>query len=205
MANYFKPGEIVVIKGIDLGGKLASIVPSRIVEDSELRTVLYTCEGTPVIGWNPLLERIDDPGWQIDIKPKKWLHTDFVAIHYPDRMYSVWPMWKMPEGKFQCWYVNIEMPMKRTVEGFEITDLELDVVIRPDLTWYWKDEDEFARLIELGYFSEKLAAEIRQTGLDAVACLESRSEPFNEPWPEWHPDPEWVTPDVIDPCSVKLD
>lgn len=65
--------------------------------------------------------------------------------------------------------------------GFETRDLELDVVIRPDLTWYWKDEADYERLTELGYFSPELSNDIRQAGLGAITRLESREEPFNEP------------------------
>jgi protein associated with RNAse G/E len=101
----------------------------------------------------------------------------------------------MPERQFQCWYVNIGKPLKRTAEGFETTDLALDVVIRPDFTWYWKDEDEFAKLIEMGYYSEEFAAEIRNVGLAAIEQLESRSTPFDESWPDWSPPSNWNVPE----------
>jgi hypothetical protein len=35
-------------------------------------------------------------------------------------------------------------------DRFDTTDRALDVVVGPDGRWRWKDEDDFARAIELG-------------------------------------------------------
>ncbi len=196
MTEYFKTGEVVLLTGVDLMGNTCFKSPVRVVEDSVEQTVLYTAEGTPILGRPNLIDRVLNPKIGIDMSPKKWRDTEFVSITYPNQMYSIWAMWKMPERKFQCWYVNIEIPQNRTTTGFEVSDLELDVVVRPDLTWHWKDEDEFAQLTELGYFSAELAAEIRQAGLDAIALLESGLEPFNQSWSEWRPDENWGVPEL---------
>lgn len=196
MTDCFIPGEIIQLTGVDLMGNTCFKSPVRVVEDSAERTVLYTAEGTPIRGRPNLIDRVLNPEIEIDMSPKKWRDTEFVSITYPNQMYSIWAMWKIPERKFQCWYVNIEIPQKRIITGFEVSDLELDVVVRPDLTWYWKDEAEFAQLTELGYFSTELAAEIRQAGLDAISQLESGLEPFNQPWPEWRPDENWTVPEL---------
>ncbi|MDG0867675.1 DUF402 domain-containing protein [Candidatus Lucifugimonas marina] len=196
MTEYFKTGEVVLLTGVDLMGNTCFKSPVRVVEDSVEQTVLYTAEGTPILGRPNLIDRVLNPKIGIDMSPKKWRDTEFVSITYPNQMYSIWAMWKMPERKFQCWYVNIEIPQKRTTTGFEVSDLELDVVVRPDLTWHWKDEDEFAQLTELGYFSAELAAEIRQAGLDAIALLESGLEPFNQSWSEWRPDENLGVPEL---------
>jgi hypothetical protein len=194
--NFHESGEIVLLRGADHTGELDSLCHVRVVEDTADRTILYTAEGTPLRGrWN-LMDRAFDSSVPIALSPRKWRTTDFISITYPGEMYSIWAMWKMPERKFQCWYVNIELPLKRTADGFDTGDLTLDVVVRPDLTWYWKDEEDFAKLTGFGYYSPDLAAEIRQAGLDAIARLESGLEPFNEPWQDWRPDVSWDLPEL---------
>jgi hypothetical protein len=110
---------------------------------------------------------------------------------YPEVPYSIWLLWDVPQWSFVGWYANLEWPFKRTVQGFDIQDHELDVVIRLDLTWYWKDEDHLDAAVEGGVFSPEMAAGIRNAGEKAIPQLERRAPPFNEPWPEWRPDPNW--------------
>jgi len=201
LVDYFLPGEVVMLRGIDQKDQVDFLCPNRVVEDSAERTVLYTAVGSPLKGrWN-LMDRVLDPTMPINLSPKEWRDTDFISVSYPGEMYSIWAMWKMPERRFQCWYINIESPMKRTKNGFDTEDLTLDVVVRPDLSWYWKDEDDFEKLVNLGYYSEELAADIRQAGLDAISRLESGSEPFSEPWPDWFPDASWGVPEY--PVSLE--
>ena len=124
MTEYFKPSDIVVLRGIEHDGELEMLISTRVVEDSEQRTFLYVSDGAPMRGGgHRLMARVRDPGVAIQLTPENWRGTEFVSIHYPDRMYSVWAMWKMPERKFQCWYVNIEPPLKRTADGFDMTEL----------------------------------------------------------------------------------
>ena len=40
-------------------------------------------------------------------------------------------------------------------------------------------------------FSEQMAIEIRHAGEAAIKRLERREPPFNEPWLDWRPDPDW--------------
>lgn len=73
-------------------------------------------------------------------------------------------------------------------------DLTLDVVIESDGTWKWKDQDELEALVEFGAIDAKKAAEIKSAGIAAIHLLEANEPPFNEPWGEWKPNPEWSTP-----------
>lgn len=195
MDRYFGRGEVVQLRGLDIDDQLEFQAAVRVVEDGPNRTVLYTPVGTPMRGRGRLVDRVLDPSVPIDLSPLKWQKTEFVGIYYPDSNYSVWVMWKMPERVFQCWYVNIESPIKRFDLGFVTTDLTLDVVVRPDLSWYWKDEDELKTLVDVGYYSGQLADEIRSGGLAAIDRLKAGQEPFSEQWQDWQPDPAWKVPE----------
>ena len=55
----------------------------------------------------------------------------------------------LESGEQWGWYVNFQEPYRRTERGIETMDLALDIIAEPDRSsWRWKDEDEFALLIE---------------------------------------------------------
>jgi predicted RNA-binding protein associated with RNAse of E/G family len=58
----------------------------------------------------------------------------------------------------------------------------LDVVVEPDLSWRWKDEDEFAWSQEVGLISPAEAAAIRAEGLRAIEAIERRGWPYQDGW-----------------------
>jgi hypothetical protein len=92
------------------------------------------------------------------------------------------PSRRLGAGTFRGWYVNVQEPVRRTPVGFDVVDLTLDIVVRPDLSWYWKDEDELALALSRGGLSEAFAAQIRHAGEEVVELIESRQSPFNGEW-----------------------
>ena len=56
-------------------------------------------------------------------------------------------------------------------------DQLLDVVIDPDLSWRWKDEDELREAVELGLMSEGRADAVRREAERAIERLEARQCP----------------------------
>jgi hypothetical protein len=76
---------------------------------------------------------------------------------------GVWRFFR--QGEFAGWYVNLETPARRHADGVDTTDLVLDVVVAPDRTWVWKDEDEMAERIGWPhYFDQDGADRIRAEG-----------------------------------------
>ena len=95
----------------------------------------------------------------------------------------------VPVGRrFRGWYVNMLLPFRRTPAGFDIVDNTLDIVVRPDGTWYWKDEDELALAVDKGACTEAYAAAVRRTGEEVVELIEARRVPFDDTWTGWHAD-----------------
>jgi len=82
--------------------------------------------------------------------------------------------------------------------GFDIVGHTLDIVVRPDRTWYWKDEDELALAVEEGACSQAVAEAIRRAGEQALEELEAHRGPFEEVWTRWLPasaEPATIFPD----------
>jgi hypothetical protein len=75
-----------------------------------------------------------------------------------------------PAGRrFRGWYVNTLLPFRRTPVGIDIVDNTLDIVVRPDRDWYWKDQDELQIAVAKGACSEAYARATRETGEDWLA------------------------------------
>ena len=94
-----------------------------------------------------------------------------------------------PTGhRFRGWYVNMQMPFLRTPLGIDVVDQTLDIVVRSDGSWYWKDEDELALAVDKGACTEAYAAAVRRTGEEVVELIEARQVPFDDTWTGWHAD-----------------
>jgi predicted RNA-binding protein associated with RNAse of E/G family len=120
-----------------------------------------------------------------------------LTLHPPGVSYSIRLFWDA-NWNLRNWYVNFEDAYKRTATGIAVNDHTLDIVVTPDFVWSWKDEPEFVALVEAGRISSEKAKMIRTEGDQAIARIEAREWPFNEPWPEWRPDPHWHVPRITD-------
>ena len=71
-----------------------------------------------------------------------------LMLHREGDWYGVWLSF-LESGEHWGWYVNFQEPYRRTERGIQTMDLALDIIAEPDRSsWRWKDEDEFALLIE---------------------------------------------------------
>ena len=53
--------------------------------------------------------------------------------------FSTWVFWEGRERNLDCWYINLQEPYRRTLDGIDSQDLELDFVVAPDGSWRKKD------------------------------------------------------------------
>ena len=113
----------------------------------------------------------------------------------PGRPFSVWLLWS-PAWEFKSYYVNLEAPFARSAVGFDSSDHTLDVCVRADRTWYYKDQDELDTRIEVGLVDAEAAARVRRDAEQAVALIEGWQPPFDSGLEEWRPDPAWPLPEL---------
>jgi hypothetical protein len=130
---------------------------------------------------------------------------DFLRLLFSGKPYSVVlafdtgngvPPWHAPyfagAGRFRGWKVDIQTPFRRTRDGFDSTDEVLDLMVRPDRSWQWKDQAQLAQLVALGLYSEAERERIQQVGRDLLPLLQAGASPFDDRWIDWHPTPELV-------------
>jgi len=185
------PGDTALLRVV-FRGHVRWAFPHVVVEDTSERVVLGIWPGAEGrwiardAGHN--LER-----WGSDSPPDPhiWAWNRVLKTMRPGDAYSLDLFWDDASGDFLCWYVNLQAPFERSPFGFDTVDQALDVVVAPDGRWRWKDEDDLARCVELGYFAPEEAAEIRAEGERVIAALPGL---IPTGWEDWRPDPFWGVP-----------
>ena len=118
--------------------------------------------------------------------PSPWRLLDLVIVY---RLGDGWSTWRWRDG--ERWtdgaYLNIERPWARTQIGWDTEDLTLDVVVEPDGSVVYKDEDELAWATEMGVYSAEEAAAITETGRHVFAHASARGWPLQADWDRWIP------------------
>jgi hypothetical protein len=71
-------------------------------------------------------------------------------------------------------------------------------VVAPDLSWRWKDEDEFTeRLAHPEHYWVPDSAAVRAEGRRVIEQAEAGEFPFDGTWCDFAPDPAWPVPTVL--------
>ena len=110
----------------------------------------------------------------------------------PPHPHAVSVLWAGPEPELACWYLNLQEPFRRTEQGIDTQDLELDFVVDPDGRWERKDEELLELRLREGRFTETQLAEIRAEGARIEAELEAGRRWWDARWALWEPDPTWA-------------
>lgn len=203
MSPVWTPGDVIVHQEV-WGGRVWAARPLVVVEDADERLLLWIPQGTrrKVPATPP--DRVDPPTRRERVIENlarcDWVHVDHewdvdnLWLLRPGDWHALWVSWL--DGRHYGWYVNLQQPLRRTPLGFEAMDMMLDVVVEPDLTWRWKDEDEFADLVDRGLVDAATGDRVRREGEAVIGRVERRTAPFSEPWPGWRPDPAWSRPEL---------
>ena len=170
-------------------GQVVAALAGRLIAETDAYLAIATLPGD-MVAWPigdrlEILERIEARTLEVAVRP--W-HTSRVLWLLPhNRAYAFGHFWN-ESGAFQFYYVNLEEVPRRTSLGVDAGDQVLDVVVAPDGSWRWKDEDELAHALSVGMFSPDEAAAIRAEGERVIAELPTL---LPTGWEDWQPDPDW--------------
>jgi hypothetical protein len=203
----FTPGRLILHRNVRRG-RLGWVRPARVVCDDERGLLLWLARGSAVANevaadgrgmramsfaeWLTVPYRLAIGSWQ-GPGVLKFLPTG--AAH------SVW-WFRTDAGDFTSWYVNLEEPGVRwddgDVAGVDVVDQDLDIVVAPDLSWRWKDEEEFAeRLAHPEHYWVADEAAVWREGHRVVESVEAGKFPFDGTWTDFRPDPSWPVPTTL--------
>ncbi|MEU4623976.1 DUF402 domain-containing protein [Actinoplanes sp. NPDC023801] len=196
----FLPGETVHLRHFQRD-RLALVFPYRVIEANDDAVILWAPAGTQ--GWlftmpdGRGIAQTPLPEWSAAARvPVRHTvgHGMLIWIPY-GRDYSV--RWFFhPDGSFVRWYGNLEAPSvpwrSGDAAGLDTSDWDLDVVVEPDLSWRWKDEEQFtARLAMPESYWVDDADRVRRAGAEVIALAEAGAFPFDGSWCDFSPDPSW--------------
>jgi hypothetical protein len=193
--SFWLSGENATLRGV--GSKVFWAYPTIVVQDTSDLIVLYMPSG--VLGKDtdhrPTPQELLSFPNKINIVDCQWDRTDVLFLIVPGDSFSTYIMWKTGTKILDCWYINLQEPIRRTEIGFDTMDNMLDVVVNPDMTeWRWKDDDEFAEAQKIGFYSSEKAREIWAEGEKAVRLITSERRSLYKKWEKWQANPEWEIP-----------
>jgi len=87
--------------------------------------------------------------------------------------------------------------------GIESSDLVLDVVVKADHSFRYKDQDELEFAHRAGVLTSAQVVEIRRAAADAVEVITRWGFPFNAGFETFQPDPAWPIPAL--PTNAQWD
>jgi len=200
MTNYWRPGEIIAWRGI-FRSQVWNALTVIVVKDTAKEIVMTLLPGTECRTEADYTKGKNNGKRRWDFKDKAWkLETYFwhtnrlLLIVQPEKYYSTILFWDHASNEFVCYYINFQLPFRRHTCGIDTLDLDLDLVINPDLSYEWKDVDEYQKAIENGIISQDEILGIEAARQEILEKLEKRQYPFDGSWLDWLPDPHWSPP-----------
>lgn len=104
--------------------------------------------------------------------------------------------WARPTGALRGVKINIQAPFRRTRFGVDTTDNVLDLTMRDDLVWTWKDEQQVLDRLDAGLTYTEEAVLFYAEAESVIAQIEARCEHFADGlarWKDWRPEATWTT------------
>jgi hypothetical protein len=185
----WSPGEIVIRREVLNDGRAWLLVPVVVVDDRPDLLATYIAPGTqfafPDGDWPSPDGRHP---WH---RRQRWQGNGLLMLQRPGEAYAIWLFWHGLEREFRGWYVNLQEPFRRTVDGYDTQDLELDIWVPLDAPWKWKDDALLDQRVREGRFTRRQADEIRSEGSRIAADLDAGRRWWSDHWAGWTPDPGW--------------
>jgi hypothetical protein len=162
-------------------GVACDVRPVTVLADDERGLVLWLAHGTPTIaaclpGGVDLraVSKREMFGERWETAPRTWTNNVLMVLP-PDVPWAVWSFFS-PDGEFLHWYANLQSPYLRRPAAVDIVDHQLDLVVSPDHSVEWKDEDEIAAAVDAGWLS-RAEAEVVYAEAHRLAALAKAGDP----------------------------
>ncbi|HJP93759.1 MAG TPA: DUF402 domain-containing protein [Pyrinomonadaceae bacterium] len=96
-----------------------------------------------------------------------------------DRWYNVF-RFSHPDRKLKNFYCNVNTPPQFDGRVLSYIDLDIDVLVAPDLTYKILDVADFEENVKLYHYSAEVQAKARRALTELTGLIESRSFPFDQ-------------------------
>jgi hypothetical protein len=187
-AVSFRQGDVVMRREV-VRGTPHLIYPVRVVEDAGDRLTVFLASGTP------LSSPVGSWPWSEEGHPwaarGRWEGHGVLQILSAVEPFSTWVFWDGQERNLDAWYINLQEPFRRTPDGIDSQDLELDFVVAPDGSWHKKDDELLDVWVVKGRWTADEVARIREIGARVETQLRTGKHRWDERWATWKPPKHW--------------
>lgn len=105
--------------------------------------------------------------------------TISIEYYWLNRWYNIF-RFLHPDGKLRNFYCNVNLPPTFDGEMLRYIDLDMDILVAPDLSYQIVDEDEFALNAALYNYPPNIKNRAYQALEELVALIEKRVFPFHD-------------------------
>jgi protein associated with RNAse G/E len=105
--------------------------------------------------------------------------TNSIEYYWLDRWYNVF-RFADPNGTLRSYYCNVNVPPEFDGQVLSYIDLDIDILVEPDLTYRVVDLDDFEQNAKLFGYSEDVQKKARQALRRLIELIESRACPFSD-------------------------
>ncbi|MBI5839357.1 MAG: DUF402 domain-containing protein [Chloroflexi bacterium] len=200
----WKSGDVVTLRGI-YNRRAWYVQSAVVVQDRPEEVALAILPGAECFapegyingkhgakrGWDRWDDYVND-NWKM--QRYNWHTNRLLILLEPEKYYASIYFWQDDVNEFLCYYINFQLPFRRSAIGFDTLDLELDIIVEPSHEWRWKDLDDYQRGIDRGIILKEWTNEIDCAKQEIFEKLAKRQYPLDGKWLNWKPDPSWPTP-----------
>ncbi|MCM3869906.1 MAG: DUF402 domain-containing protein [Pyrinomonadaceae bacterium] len=104
--------------------------------------------------------------------------TRSLEYYWLDRWYNIF-RFAEPTGELRSYYCNVNVPPAFDGQVLSYVDLDMDILVEPDLSYRIVDLEDFKENAERFGYSEDVQTNARQGLERLVELIESRSFPFD--------------------------
>ncbi len=138
--NLWNKGDNVLLRGV-YNHRPAYAQSLRVVKDTPKETALLIWPGAECAApagyihlghaaWDRWAETLTNT-WQLE--KYLWRANRFLVLLEPEKFYSTIYTWNAASNRFVGYYINFQIPFRRTPLGFDTFDLDLDLLIEASL------------------------------------------------------------------------
>ena len=196
----WQPGDTLVWRGV-YRQRVWHAQTVLVVEDSPNELVVALLPGAECVAPEGYLlgKQSDKRRWNFKDRYWGWERYDWrtnrlLLLLEPEKFYSTMFFWDQATNEFLCYYMNFQIPFRRGECAIDTLDLDLDLIINPDFSVEWKDEDDYQKAIEHEIIFPEWVQGIEHEKADIFNRLEQRRYPFNGAWLDWRPAKDWTPP-----------
>ena len=104
--------------------------------------------------------------------------TISVEYYWKEKCFNVFAFYE-PAGKFRNFYCNINLPPTLENNVLSYIDLDVDVLVKSDLSYEVVDTEEFTENSKLYAYPPEVVEKANTALLDVLALLENKAFPFD--------------------------